>query len=142
MSNEEMARILNAVGGDITNIIGKVPSDAYLYAEATAGSVEGGIFEDVGDKIIYYDPDDDLFDNIQELWYAGERGKEWGALHYDIKDGKFDARFEYGDRWNADEYTFDRRERALKERFGDKPVIYPPPDESFHELTEADLPKD
>lgn len=139
MSNEKMTEILNAIGRNIAAIIGSDPDNSYLYAEATDGSVEGGVFQDIGAKVIYHDPTDALADEIQELWYVAERGKKWGALHYDFKDEQFDARFEYPDKWNPDEFTHERMERALKERFGDKPVIYPPRGEDFHDLTEADL---
>jgi hypothetical protein len=142
MSNEKMAERLNAIGQYISAILNGDAEDSYLYAEATDGSVEGGIFQDKGREVIYHDPNTDLAKEILELWYLAEPGKEWGALHYDIKDGRFDARFEYPDAWDPEEFTPDRRERALKERFGDKPVIYPPPDEDFQDLTEADLPGD
>ena len=142
MSNEKMTEILNAIGRDIAAIIGGDPDNSYVYAEATDGSVEGGVFQDIGATIIYHDPDDNLFDDIQELWYLAKRGEKWGALHYDIKSGQFDARFDYPEAWNPDEFTHERTERALAARFGDKPVIYPPPDENFHDLTEADLPDD
>jgi hypothetical protein len=142
MPNEKLADILNLIGQQVTDILDGEPDNSYLYAEATDGSVEGGIFQDKGREVIYHDPNHALADEILELWYAAEPGKKWGALHYDIKDGQFDARFEYPDAWDPEEYTPDRRERALRERFGEKPVIYPPPDENFHDLTEADLPGD
>jgi hypothetical protein len=142
MSNKKMTEILNAIGQQVAAILNDNPNNSYLYAEATDGSVEGGVFQDIGNEVIYYDPTDGLADEILELWYEAEPNKKWGALHYDIKDGQFDARFEYPDAWDAEEYTPDRRERALAERFGDKPVIYPPPDEGFYDVTEADLSGD
>jgi hypothetical protein len=142
VSDAKMAEILNAIGQDIAAIVGGDANDSYLYAEAADGAVEAGVFQDVGDKVIYHDPNDNLFDDIQELWYMAEAGKNWEALHYDLNGGQFDARFEYPDVWDPEETSTDRRERALKERFGDKPVIYPPPDKDFHDLTEADLPDD
>lgn len=142
MLNEKITEILNAIGQHIAAIIGGDPNGTYLYLEAADGAVGGGVFHDIGSEVIYHDPDDDLCDDVQELWYAAESSKKWGALHYEIKDGQFDARFDYEDAWNPDEYTHDRTERALKERFGDKPVIYPPPDEGFYDVTEADLPDD
>ena len=137
-----MGERLNTIGQHIAAIVDGDPDDCFLYVEVGDGAVEGGVFQDVGAKVIYYDPDDALCDEVQELWYDAAPGKKWGAFHYDIKDGQFDARFEYPDAWDAEEYTPDRRERALKARFGDKPVIYPPPDEGFYDLTETDLPGD
>jgi hypothetical protein len=142
VSDEKMTELLNAIGQDLAAIVEGNPNGTYLYLEAADGAVGGGVFQDIGPEVLYYDPNDDLCDAVQELWYAAERGKKWGALHYEIKDGQFDARFDYPDAWDPDEYTHDRLERALKERFDDKPVIYPPPDQDFYNLTEADLSDD
>ena len=142
MSNDKLTEILNSIGQNIAAIVGGDADDSYLYAEAADGSVEAGVFQSVGDQVIYHDPDDELLDDIQELWYAAETDKSWEALRYNIKDRRFDAHFDYPDSFDPEETSTDRRERALKERFGDKPVIYPPPDEHFQDLTEADLGDD
>jgi hypothetical protein len=142
VSDEKMSELLNAIGQDIAVILGGDPNDSYMYAVAADGAVEAGIFQDVGSQVIYYDPDDELFDDVQELWYGAEPGKKWEVLHLDIKNGQFDAHFDYPDSFDPEETSTDRRERALAARFGDKPVVYPPPDEGFHDLTEADLPSD
>jgi hypothetical protein len=57
-------------------------------------------------------------------------------LHYDIKDGKFAVEYFYTDQLDPDEGSYERRERALEQRFGDKPIIYPPPDPGLWDLTE------
>ncbi len=44
MSNEKMAERLNSIGQYVAAILNDDPDDSYLYAEATNGSVEGGIF--------------------------------------------------------------------------------------------------
>ena len=142
MSNGNIADLLNAIGQRVSDIIGETPDDIYLYAEVTDGSADAGIFRNTMTEVVFVDPNMALFDDIFNLWYAAEPDKEWGALHYDIKDGRFDARFEYPDGWDPEEHTPDRRKRALEARFGDKPVIYPPPGPEFSALTEADLPTD
>lgn len=142
MTNIEMADILAGLGQRIVEIVDADPENCYVYAEADAGFQEAGVFRDIGDEVLYFDPDDALFEDIGKLWNAADQDKKWAALHYDVKDGKFDARFDYPDYFDPEETSYDRRERALKARFGDKPVIYPPPDEGFYDLTEADLPDD
>jgi len=44
----------------------------------------------------------------------------------EIRDGKFDAQFIYPDQVDVESYDVDRRAIALRKRFGDKPIIYPP----------------
>ena len=142
MLNEKMADILAQLGQHIAEIINGDPEGSYMYAEADDWFQEAGIFKDAGDTVAYFDPDTELFQEIGRLWEAAEANMKWSALHYDVKNGQFDAQFDYPDSFDPEETSDDRRERALKERFGDKPVVYPPPDEDFHDLTEADLPGD
>ena len=142
MVNIEMADILAGLGQHIAEIVEGNPDQCYIYAEADAGFQEAGVFRDVGDKVLYFDPDDELVDDIGRLLHAAEPDKKWAALHYDVQNGQFDAQFDYPDSFDPEETSDDRRERALRARFGDKPVIYPPPDEGFYDLTEADLPGD
>ncbi len=142
MVNEQMADILATLGQHISEIIGGNPDGTYLYAEADAGFQEAGIFKDSGSQILYFGPDDELFQAIDRVWQAAEPGKQWAVMQYEVKGSSFDARFSYPDSLDPDGTSYDRRESAIKKRFGDKPVIYPPPDESFHELTEHDLSAD
>jgi hypothetical protein len=142
MSNDQTAEMLNSIGQYMVHIIGDLYDNSYLHAEAGARWAEVGIFQDVGLEVVYHDPNTELSLQIIRLWDAAEPDRKWGALHYDIKDGRFDARFEYSDGWDPDETTGDRLERALHERFGEKPVIYPRAGPEFDDLTEADLPGD
>ena len=141
MSDEKTTDLLNAIGNDIADIVKANPNNCYVYAEAADGMVEAGVFQDLGNSIIYYDPDDDLLDDIQELWYSMEMINKWEGLHYDIQGGSFNARFDYADSSDREETSTDRRERALKDRFGDKPIIYPEPGPEFYGVTEADFPR-
>lgn len=47
-------------------------------------------------------------------------------MEYEIKGTKFDAQFKYPEEVDVEDFDENRREMALKERYGDKPVIYPP----------------
>jgi hypothetical protein len=137
----KMADILATLGQNIAEIIDGDPEGAYLYVESTAGSCEPAIFMDVGENIVYFDADDDLFSKLFGLWNAAPRRKKWAVLEYDVKDGQFNAHFTYPDGIVPEETSHDRRERALRKRYGDKTVIYPPREDWFRELTEADLPE-
>lgn len=132
--------MLNAVGQHLADIIGGNPDDTYLYAEMDEDSYEAGVFYDDGEQVTYFDPSDELFDELVDLWEFAEADKKWVVLHYEVKDGKFEARFLYPDQLDPDEFSFDRRERFLLERYGDKPIIYPKPDGNFRTLTLDDFP--
>jgi hypothetical protein len=139
MSQDETVEILNTIGQHIADIVGAHPNDTFLYVEADEGSRDAGIFQDVGEEVIYHDPTEDLFDDIGRLWEMAEQGQKWAVMLYDVREGKFDTRFIYAEDINPDESIVDRRERELIARYGDKPVIYPEPSDWFRDLTEDDL---
>lgn len=142
MSSDRMAEMLNAIGQHIAEIIDAPLENSYLNAEAGENWAEVGIFQDLGQQVVYHDPNTELSLQVIALWDAADLQKKWGALHYDIKDGRFDARFEYADDWDPEETSIDRLGRALRERYADKPIVYPESGPEFDELTEADLPDD
>ena len=92
--------------------------------------------------MVYYDPSDELFDALFDLWEFAEADKKWAVLHYEVNDGAFKSRFSYPDQIDPEEFNYERRERALRARYGDKPVIYPKSDGDFRELTLDDFPDD
>jgi hypothetical protein len=142
MVNAEMADILAGLGAYLADNVDDSAEGVYLYAESDGESYDAGVFRDVGDSVTYFDPSDALFDQIMDLWDAAKADAKWAVLEYEVVDGKFDAKFAFPDKLDPDEYIVDRRERALRARYGDKPVIYLPLDDDFHELNEDDLSKD
>ena len=115
------------IGGELAEIVGGDPDGVYLYAEAGEGWYGYGIFKDEGDKLRYYDPSPELGDLIYKAWLTEDPDKRWAIMEYEIKGTKFDAEFKFPDEVTVTSYDEDnRRDVALKKRFGDKPVIYPP----------------
>jgi hypothetical protein len=142
MANEQMGDMLNELGQYVANRLGKVPDDIFVYIEAGDQVYGGAIFENLPDKVLYheYGDDDGFGDIVLRLWDAAEPDKKWSVLLYDIKDGKFDAKFLYTDDLEKDVSSLDIREDALVARYGNKPVIYPPMEgPEYHELTEEEL---
>lgn len=142
MESAELGNLLNAVGQYVADIVGETPDGAYLYVECNGRSCGAGVFQDEGESVAYFDPDDDLIASLYELWNATPANEKWEIMEYEIAGDSFDARFEFPDQLDPDETSHDRRERALRARYGDKPVIYPLIDDDFHELSEDDLSKD
>ena len=119
-------------------MIGKNPNGAFSYVEARDMWLSLSAFHDEGNRVVYYRPSREFGDAVEELWYARGPEKRWGAMRYEIVDGQFTVEFDYPDQFTPEEDENAREERALKARYGDKPIYYPPP-EDWPELTEADL---
>ena len=115
------------IGAELAEIVGGDPDGVYLYAEAGEGWYGYGVFKDEGDKVRYYDPSSELGDLIYKAWLVEDRDKRWAIMEYEINGTKFNAEFKFPDEVKVESYDeHDRRDIALKRRFGDKPVIYPP----------------
>jgi hypothetical protein len=139
MVNVEMADILAGLGAYLADNINDSAEGVYLYAESNGESYDAGVFRDLGNRVVYVEANDAVFDQIIDLWDAAKADAKWAVLEYQVIDGKFDAKFAFPDELDPEEYVVDRRGRALRARYGDKPIDYGPLDDNFHELTEDDL---
>ncbi|WP_253190341.1 hypothetical protein [Sphingomonas sp. LM7] len=98
-----------------------------LHAEVERASVGPSIFKNLGNHILYRDPDlDRLGDALLDLWYAQEGEKRWAEIEYIVRNGRFEATFVYPEEIDPDEEPLDRRTRIVARYFGDKPIVYPP----------------
>lgn len=140
MATEEMGKLLNRIGQLVAKTLGKVPDDVFVFIQAADQMSGGAIFENLPEQVIYHDFGHDVHDTILELWDAAPADKKWSMLLYDIKDGSFDAEFLYTDDLEDEWDSLDYRQDALRERYGDKPVIYPKRDGKFSILTLDDFP--
>ncbi len=104
-----------------------------LYVEAIPGVMSASVYEETNDRVLDRGVVGQMYDALNELWYLAEPDKRWSALVFDVVDHAFDAQFRYDeDKEYLLEKFEERREALLLARFGDKPVIYPPPpDDAF-----------
>lgn len=123
---EDIGLHLADIGGEVAEVLGGNPDGAYLYVEVGDRWYSVSLFRDEGEVVRYYDPSSDLDDIIYEGWVKMEPSKRWAVMEYEIKSTKFDAWFKFPDEVDVESFDEDRREIALKKRYGDKPVIYPP----------------
>jgi hypothetical protein len=123
---DKLGPLFADIGGEVAQIVGGNPDGAYVYAEAGDGWYGVSVFKDEGEIVRYYDPSSELDDLIYEAWLTEESGKRWAVMEYEIKGTKFDAQFKYPEEVDVESFDEDRREIALKKRYGNKPVIYPP----------------
>lgn len=136
---EKIGDILNALAQHLQEILGSDPDGSFLYAEVDEEGYEVAIFHDHGDKITYYDADDELFDEVINLWDSALDHEKWAVLEYDVRGDQFYSNFTYADQLDPEEDSVERRQRLVNARYGDKPVIYPTLGPGAVELTPADL---
>ncbi|QGP79463.1 hypothetical protein [Sphingobium sp. CAP-1] len=132
-----LSRLFNQIGVELVDIVGGEPNGIFLYVEIGEGWISPNIFKDEGTQIRYFDDDETLSDLIWEAWYAesDEGGiKRWSIMEYEIKDGKVDISFRFPDEVHVETISMERRQTALRARFGDKPVVYPPMPKTAFEL--------
>jgi hypothetical protein len=118
--------MLADIGSLAAEVVGGDPDGLYLYVEVGDRWIGVSVFKDEGAAVRYHDPSSDLSDLIYELWQAEEPAKRWAVMEYEVKGTKFDARFRFPEEVDVESFDEDRRAIALKKRYGDKPVKYPP----------------
>lgn len=123
---EILGPLLSDIGEELAQIVGGDPDGVYLYIEAGEGWIGPSVFKDEANAVRYFDGSLELSELILELRNTEERGKRWAVMEYEVKGTKFDAQFKYPEEVDVEDFDEGRRETALKQRYGDKPVIYPP----------------
>jgi hypothetical protein len=129
MANLDTGPLYGKIGEAVTRHVDTSPVGSLFFVNAGDGWVEGRIYEDAVDRVIYHLPDDKLLNLSYELWEAEDEDKKWSELHYRIFDGRFTANLVYAEEIDPEEDEDDRHQRILKEIFGDKPVDYGDPDD-------------
>ena len=137
MSNESVP-LINGIG-DLLAEDGDYPLDStLLYAEVDEGYVAPSIYKDLGNHILYREPDlDRLGDALLDLWEAQSFDDRWAAIEYVVREGRFEATYIYPDAIDPEELLHDRVQRVVRRYFGEKPIIYPPrpPDDDAAHFT-------
>ena len=123
---DKLGPMLSEIGGLAAEDAGGDPDGLYLYVEVGDRWISSSLFKDNGDSVQYFDVSSELSDLIYEFWQAEDRDKRWAVMEYETKGAKFDAKFKYPEEVDVEDLDDDRREIALKKRYGNKPVIYPP----------------
>lgn len=129
--------LMNAIGQKLADLVGGDPNGVFLYVELGEGWVSPSIFKDEGGVIRYYNSrETGLSDMLWDAWYLEPKGpnSRWSVMEYDVKNGTFDVSFKYPEEVNVEVVDDERREAALRARYGDRPVVYPPPPKTAFEL--------
>lgn len=128
---------MNEIGLELTDLVGGNSNGVFLYVEIGEGWVSPSVFKDEGDVVRYYNPrGTNLSDMLWEAWHLepDEPNMRWSVLEYAIKGKTFEVSMKYPEEVNVDEIDSERRQSAVRARFGDKPVVYPPSPAGAFEL--------
>lgn len=134
---EKLGPLMNKIGQELAETVGGDPNGVFLYVEIGEGWVDISIFKDEGKIVRWYDSQrTNLADLLWEAWYLepDDPNMRWSVLEYEVRDRKFHVSLKYPEEVNVEIFDDERRETVLRARFGDKPVIYPPPPKSAFEL--------
>lgn len=132
---DPLALLLDEVGSVLADITDGDPEGVFLYVEVGEGWISPNLFKDEGELVRWLDAnDDDLIGLLFEAWRLEPEDRRWSVMEYDIKGGKFAVTFKYPEEVDVESMDHDRREDALVARYGDKPVVYPPPPDSAFEF--------
>lgn len=118
--------LLSEIGSALSRIVAGDPDGTFLYAEGGEGWMASGIFREEDGSIRYFRPTRELGDLLLELWNTEDPDKRWAVMEYEVKGTRFEVKFQFSDEIDPEESELERRPRALKRRFGERPVIYPP----------------
>lgn len=130
MSDNNTEQLLNLIGELLAEDVDYPLDNTLLHAEVGRAFVSPSIFKDLGNHILYRDPDlDRLGDALLDLWDAQQGSNRWAEIEYIVRNGRFDATFVYPEEIDPEEEPLDRRRRIVVKYFGDKPIIYPPDEE-------------
>lgn len=128
MPSDKVERLLNEIGQLLAEDTDYPLDGTLLYAELDKNYVAPSIFKDLGNHVLYRDPDlDRLGDALLDLWEAQDPKRRWAAIEYVVRGDKFTATFTYPDEIDFEERSFDRRDRIVEKHFGKKRIVYPPP---------------
>ncbi|MGK6355819.1 hypothetical protein ACMGDH_11430 [Sphingomonas sp. DT-207] len=130
MQNDRTGELLNLIGQLLAEDVEYSNEDTLLYARLARAHVAPSIFKNLGNHILYHAPDlNRLGDALLDLWYEQGGEERWEEIEYIVRNGRFEAAFIYPDDIDPEEDTSDRRDRVVAKYFGNKPIVYPDPDE-------------
>jgi hypothetical protein len=121
-SDAKIAEIYADIAVLVARDVRAASDGAFLMAEGGEGFMSVAIFQDGGDKIVYRDGSDELYDRLMEAWDATPEDQKWAAMNMTLKGDTFEIEFEYADTFDPMESVTVRWPRFLTPRFGDKPL--------------------
>lgn len=129
MAETESEKLLAEIGGLLMEDDEYPSEPTLLYAQLDHNMTGQSIFKELGNQLLFRWPvNERLTYALLELWEAQDGQGRWSELEYVLRDGNFEVAYFYPDEINFQEDVIERRERALRRHFGEKPIVYPPLD--------------
>ncbi|WP_294292502.1 hypothetical protein [uncultured Sphingomonas sp.] len=127
MAETESQRLLGEIGRLLMEDGGYPSEPTLLYAQLNYNMIGESIFKELGNQLLFRWPvNERLAYALLELWEAQDGQDRWSELEYVLRDGQFEVAYFYPDEIDPQENVIERRERALRRYFGEKPIVYPP----------------
>lgn len=127
MANDEAEKLLNEIGQLLMEDRDYPFEPTLLYAQVHRNAIGESIFKELGNQILYRRPViEGLPYALLDLWEAQDGDDRWAEMEYLLRDGKFEVAYIYPDEIDAEEDLVERRARAVRRHFGEKPIVYPP----------------
>lgn len=127
MANDEAEELLNEIGRLLAEDREYPFEPTLLYAQLDRNMIGESIFKELGNQILYRRPViDRLPYALLDLWETQEGDDRWMEMEYLVRDGRFEVAYIYPDAIDPEEDVVERRARAVRRHFGQKPIVYPP----------------
>jgi hypothetical protein len=132
---DTLGPILSEIGGALANVADGDPDGVFLYVEIGQGWSSPSAYREEGEVVRYLRcSDESLYDLLWKAWRTEPEERRWSVMEYDVKGNAFTVAFKYPDEVDVEVMDDERVDAALRARYGEKPVVYPPPLEGAFEL--------
>ncbi|HEX7874685.1 MAG TPA: hypothetical protein VF475_17370 [Sphingobium sp.] len=118
--------LLGVILGEAARLAGARPDDMFIHAVIGDRWSSTNIYHDEGDLVRYHPTPPELTERIWQLWEMDEADDRWSIMEMGVDHGAFSAFFLHPGEIDVEASNIDWRQIALRRRYDDKPVIYPP----------------
>jgi predicted glycosyltransferase len=125
MNDDVVSSIINQTGLLLLEQAGRNDGKSMIYAEVEPGMYSVSVFVVRGEVVYYVLDPESIVTAILDLWAAADQDKKWRAVCYKLIGDQVQVTFDYGEGWDEEEISFDRRERVLEEFYKDRTIVYP-----------------
>lgn len=127
MAETESEKLLAEIGALLMEDSEYPLEPTLLYAQLDNNVIGESIVKELGNQLLFRWPvNERLPDALLELWEAQDGQGRWSELEYVLRDDQFEVAYFYPEEIDPQENVIERRERALRRHFGEKPIVYPP----------------
>lgn len=115
---------------EIIRVLGQINHQALLYVEGGRAWAGISLYQNTESRVIYVDETGEIDDLVIAIWDSDKASNRWREMQIDIDGIRSEVRHFPARSLDKRESYDDRRERAVRERFGDKRIYYSPLRES------------